>query len=235
MNYLSHVTDSALRRIYKFVLKRLIGRYLKDELVLEQLEVNSRKGIIRIEELYFDVNVLNEEIFSELPVKLVELSVNSISVALSYLNLMSESCVIVVDQIRVVVAGNHTRNDPPAKSNPTPNLQSESNVAEDISLAVEGESGLTFLAHWIETIINQLQIHINSLALVVIDENSGTQIELDASNIHYCNGDAQDFGVGVSSSQFASSLMQSSYLKSKFFLRSKKVRNVFPRIFAFVC
>lgn len=225
MNYFAQVTDSALRRIYKFVLKRLIGKYLREELVLEQLVVNSRKGTIEIDLLNFDVDILNEEYFSAFPLKLVELSVSNINVSLSYLNILSESCVITVDQIRLTLTDNSESVRPASRPPETrQDFQSGESHVDDISLAEEGESGLAFVAHWIETIINQLQVQINTLVLNLSNESNGIELELKASNIHFHNGDFKEFSEGgVSSSQFASSLMRDSLLKSRFFCKSKKV------------
>ena len=64
MNLLEKLTDIGLRRLYKFVLKRSIGRYLDEELRLDQVKVQSRDGLVTINNVGLNCDVLNEEIMN---------------------------------------------------------------------------------------------------------------------------------------------------------------------------
>ncbi|KAJ0398029.1 hypothetical protein P43SY_006583 [Pythium insidiosum] len=60
--FLKQLTDPALKRLYKFVLKRLIGRFLADdEIDLDQLDVHLRSGRLELCDLMLSAEMLNAE------------------------------------------------------------------------------------------------------------------------------------------------------------------------------
>jgi hypothetical protein len=50
------ITDLVLRRIYKFLLKRTIGKYLQGELLIEQLVVESREGVVTLHDIRLNID-----------------------------------------------------------------------------------------------------------------------------------------------------------------------------------
>lgn len=236
MNYFDNVTDQALRRLYKFILKRTIGKYLRDELVLEQLKVNSREGHIELNSLYFDCNIINEEFLNLYPVRIVELSINSLKIHISYLKLLTESLRFVVDQVNIVVElrvpNDSTVLSPRFSPISSISPRQTNEIEEDIEIPVEGEYGLSFVAHWIETILNQLKINCNEVHIKIKSRFMENPLELNVKCITIYNGGSQDFSAGLSSSQFAEKLMSSSLLKSRFLSKTKIVCN-FPNLVIF--
>ena len=59
--FFSKLTDIGLRRLYKFILKRTIGVYLDSELLIEQLQVSSRDGLVTLHDLRLSCDLLNED------------------------------------------------------------------------------------------------------------------------------------------------------------------------------
>ena len=61
MNIFSSITEVGLKRLYKYVLKKAIGRYINDDLDIDQLEVSSNEGYIIINDIDIDCNVINDD------------------------------------------------------------------------------------------------------------------------------------------------------------------------------
>lgn len=61
--FFSRLTDLGLRRLYKFILKRTIGLYFESELLIEQLHVSSREGLVTLYDLKLSCDLLNEDYF----------------------------------------------------------------------------------------------------------------------------------------------------------------------------
>lgn len=106
MQFFKQLTDPALKRLYKFVLKRMIGRFLAaDELDLDQLDVHLRSGRLELCDLLLDADVLNAELCEAqgLPFRVKKGYLGSVRVAISYANIMSESCLVEIDDIEVIL------------------------------------------------------------------------------------------------------------------------------------
>ena len=83
-------SDATLRRLFKFVLKRSIGRFLRDELALEQVTVSSRNGILIIVDLDLDPVAINEELFVGSPIQLRRCTIKRLESAISYSSLLKD-------------------------------------------------------------------------------------------------------------------------------------------------
>lgn len=55
-------TSWAMKRVYKFLLKRLLGKLLVNEIDLEQLEVQLGAGTLELRDLLLDTNYLNAQV-----------------------------------------------------------------------------------------------------------------------------------------------------------------------------
>ena len=121
MDYIFHsLTDIALRRLYKFILKRTIGKYLEKELLIEQLQVTSRDGIVRLNDISLKVDVINDEFFHssssgggvQQPMLLLDsVVISSLEVHMSYSTILTESCRFVIDNVEIVLRPNFHSND----------------------------------------------------------------------------------------------------------------------------
>ena len=60
MYLLRRLQNVALKRLYKFILKRILGPFLADELDLDQLDVELSKGLLHLGDLELNVAPLND-------------------------------------------------------------------------------------------------------------------------------------------------------------------------------
>ena len=196
MDYIfSHLTDIGLRRLYKFILKRALGKYLQDELLIEQLQVVSREGIVRLSDICFDVNILNDEFLSKSPLKIVAMTISELEVHISYKTLLTDSCRFIVDSVEIVLAPNENYAEA-VRSGARKDTGVSSPVSGVISSGREGigrdgrdsakdndqdvdhnedddfsddsqQDGTSFIANWIEIIIARLQVSVKQLSVVL--------------------------------------------------------------------
>jgi len=176
MDYvLNTLTDVGLRRLYKFVLKMTIGKYLEDELLIDQLEVKSRDGVVTLRDINFNAQVINDEFLELLPVKIVSISISKLDVHLSYKTLLTDSCRLVVEKLDIVLAPNEvyykakgspsvvkkegSAVDPETETNRTkrPDPTSTEYTSQD------GQQSLSFIANWIEVVVARLQVQLGDV------------------------------------------------------------------------
>lgn len=67
MRGLSGLSDFLLRKAFKFVLKRNLGRYLASELDFNQLDVQLGQGTIELRQLLLDCTELTEQLVRQAP------------------------------------------------------------------------------------------------------------------------------------------------------------------------
>ena len=70
MEFISRLSTSAQRRVYRALLCRAIGRYLEGDLALEQLDVHLRAGTIDLHGLALNVDAVNAMLAGE-PVRVL--------------------------------------------------------------------------------------------------------------------------------------------------------------------
>ena len=176
MDYiLNTLTDVGLRRLYKFVLKMTIGKYLEDELLIDQLEVKSRDGVVTLRDINFNAQIINEEFLELLPVKIVSISISKLDVHLSYKTLLTDSCRFVVEKLDIVLAPNEVYYK--AKGSP-PVVKKEGSIAEPDTetnrtkhseptsteyTSPDGQQSLSFIANWIEVVVARLQVQLGDV------------------------------------------------------------------------
>jgi len=173
---LNKLTDLGLRRLYKFVLKRTIGKYLEDELLIDQLEVKSRDGVVKLRDIKFNAQVINDEFLELLPVKIVSISISELEVYLSYKTLLTDSCRFVVDKLDIVLAPNElyykTRGNPSSNKKEAGGVEVEPEAPSSPENAApsstehtseDGQQSLSFIANWIEVVVARLQVQLGEV------------------------------------------------------------------------
>ena len=169
MDFLKQLTDPALKRLYKFILKRFIGRFLRDELDLEQLEVSMHRGAIELTDLQLCEDALNDAVASlEVPIRIASGFLGRVKAKLCYTNILEESLTIELDGLTLVAL-------PPLgekKSQSSDKDTDEGEGHEQARCSGEGEAGdlqaregLDFLASWIEKITSKIKIKATNLEL----------------------------------------------------------------------
>ncbi len=171
MLILKRLTDPALKRLYKFILKRVIGRFLLDELDLDQLDVHLRAGQIELYDLALDAAIINAYL-EEMPFQVQSGYVGSVKVVISYSNLMKESLVVEIDSVDLVMiptcSSLNASSDLKSTSTSTTAGAAEMNVSRPTShesTDALSREGLDFVAHWIEQISSKVKVVISNLNL----------------------------------------------------------------------
>ncbi|KAE9360772.1 hypothetical protein PF008_g1678 [Phytophthora fragariae] len=177
MQFLKQLTDPALKRLYKFVLKRMIGRFLAaDELDLDQLDVHLRSGRLELCDLLLSADVLNAELCEAqgLPFKVKKGYLGSVRVAISYANIMSESCLVEIDDIEIVLVPldqDEARSRDSGERAEEQEQEQEENKAEHKKPATPepvdeiSQEGLDFVASWIEQVTSKIKITLSNICL----------------------------------------------------------------------
>lgn len=189
MQFFKQLTDPALKRLYKFVLKRVIGRFLTEELDLDQLDVHLRSGRMELCDLLLNADVLNTELCepSGLPFRVKKGYLGSVRVAISYANIMSESCLVEIDDIEIVLvpvekyereemermereaaaqsANASGRAQPSRQTAETGKRSSESGKADVEPIDEVSQEGLDFVASWIEQVTSKIKVTLSNICL----------------------------------------------------------------------
>lgn len=178
MQFFKHLTDPALKRLYKFVLKRMIGRFLAaDELDLDQLDVHLRSGRLELCDLLLDANVLNAELCEAygLPFQVKKGYLGSVRVAISYANIMSESCLVEIDDIEIILVplgkvGESTQQKCTPLEENQEKRQKKQHSEKDYQGKAEpldeySQEGLDFVASWIEQVTSKIKVTLSNICL----------------------------------------------------------------------
>nr|CCA27528.1 autophagyrelated protein putative [Albugo laibachii Nc14] len=188
MQFLRQLTDPALKRLYKFVLKRLIGRYLAhDELDLDQLDVHVRAGKIELCDLKLNADVLNAEWFDfwsspsqkkgfSAPFRIEKGYIGSVRVTISYAKILTESCTVEFDDIELLLVPNKVqscsdpKHDRPVEESAHMNSSNDSDPKSiENSERVESQrdlisqEGLDFVASWIEQVTARIKVTVSNV------------------------------------------------------------------------
>ncbi|CAM6061747.1 unnamed protein product [Sphagnum tenellum] len=92
----------ATKRVCKFFMKRLLGRILRSELDLEQLDVQLGSGKIQLKDLALNTDYLNDQL-GETSLVIKEGLVGSITAKIPWKVLAAEACEIEVNDLELVV------------------------------------------------------------------------------------------------------------------------------------
>ena len=104
MSLFDQFSDETLKRVFKFVLKRVIGRYLIDDIVLNQISVQSRDGIVKIFSLNVDCDVINNEFLAASTLfRVKKCSITKLEAKISYSSLLSEGFKLYIQGIDLVL------------------------------------------------------------------------------------------------------------------------------------
>ncbi|DAZ97573.1 TPA: hypothetical protein N0F65_005545 [Lagenidium giganteum] len=188
MNFFKQLTDPALKRLYKFVLKRLIGRFLADdEIDLDQLDVHLGAGRIELCDLLLNADVINADVCeaNNLPFSVKKGYLGSVRVAISYTSIMSESCLVEIDDIELVLepvrpgaAGAGADDDDDDDDEALKDAAKATSVSPD-ELAKKktptkkvkdpvdeiSQEGLDFVASWIEQVTSKIKVTLSNICV----------------------------------------------------------------------
>ncbi|RHZ05472.1 hypothetical protein DYB37_002397 [Aphanomyces astaci] len=180
---LTALTDPALKRLYKFVLKRVLGRFLQHDLDMSQLQVHLRQGTLHLVELELNAAAINELLAtSGVPFQMKRGFVGSVKVTVSYSNLLNESCLVAIDDIDIVLEPVSSTPPPPPPastpptstpptSNPQPTAHHTSSTTGNYDYETDAvaQEGLDFVATWIERVTSKIKVTVANLCITFED------------------------------------------------------------------
>ncbi|ETV99582.1 hypothetical protein H310_08237 [Aphanomyces invadans] len=176
---LTALTDPALKRLYKFVLKRVLGRFLQHDLDMSQLQVHLRQGTLHLVELELNATAINDLLrTSGLPFQMKRGFVGSVKVTVSYTNMLNESCLIDIDDIDMVLepvsaSRPHPTPTPPTTPTSTPPTSTMQQINEggnyDYDTDTVAQEGLDFVATWIERVTSKVKVTVTNLCITLED------------------------------------------------------------------
>ena len=177
---LESITEIGLRRLYKFILKRVLSQILLDDLSLDQITLTSRDGTIQLTDLALNCDYLNQ--FSDgLPLRIRSCKVNSILAKVSYTNILQDGISVEVSGVEIEVEPSFRMYSENNAAAPTPRSSSSTKAAtgndkprkpsnqEPPSIKDADVEGLQFLASWVEIIIAKLKVSVSNVNVSFFD------------------------------------------------------------------
>lgn len=192
---LETITELGLRRLYKFILKRVLSPILLDDLSLEQISLVSRDGTIQLTDLALQCSYLNEYL-APLPIRVRSCRVASIKAKVSYTNILEDGISFEVSGVAIelepapeVSTENSTRPQQPSSSlGAYTSQQHGSHEAQTKDAEVEG---LKFIASWVEIIIAKLTVSVSDIKVSVYDSSKAI-LFLVVKKAQFYNAHPQD-------------------------------------------
>ena len=184
-----------MKRLYKFILKRLIGKYLLDDLDYDQLHVKLRQGKVSLTNLELNVEAVNEALGSEI-VFVEKVLVRKIQLDVNYGKILTESCLINVEGVDVVCrpAGARDCNVHQSsrsfedsdcqKGELSESRQERGNETDRVDEADASAQGLDMLGRWIEQITSKVKVSVSDLSVRFLSSVSGAPSKQD--DILFC-------------------------------------------------
>ncbi|GMF23084.1 unnamed protein product [Phytophthora lilii] len=154
----------------------MIGRFLAaDELDLDQLDVHLRSGRLELCDLLLNADVLNAELCEAqgLPFKVKKGYLGSVRVAISYANIMSESCLVEVDDIEIILVPldkDEAQSRRSCTGEEKTQKQEQQDVQQKKPMPPEpvdeiSQEGLDFVASWIEQVTSKIKVTLSNICL----------------------------------------------------------------------
>ncbi|CEM29359.1 unnamed protein product [Vitrella brassicaformis CCMP3155] len=101
-----------IKRFYKYLLKRVLGTFLRHDLELDQLDVHLYDGRIELRALELDVFSFNESLSDgNAPVRLIAARVGKLHMEIPWANILQDPCKIYLEDVYVVLVPCHTNSD----------------------------------------------------------------------------------------------------------------------------
>ena len=182
------LASPALKRLYRYIFRRIIGKFLLHDIGLEHIDVRLKDGYLHLKNLQFDPHVLNSHLSSiQAPVRVLAGTAAAISAQVSYGSILSNSCSVVLDKVHFRLA--LSKPVPGSKDAPQSSGRGrQQSVSNDSSLAEavaesgfgEVEKGLEIVGSWLDRIIASAKVRINQLTIVLeIDAKHHVELSID--------------------------------------------------------
>ncbi|XP_023559729.1 autophagy-related protein 2 homolog A isoform X3 [Octodon degus] len=102
--WLSSWSNSVKERVCRYLLQHYLGRFLQEDLSVDQLSLDLYKGNVALRDIHLEIWAVNEVLESlELPVELVDGFMDSIEVAVPWAALLTEHCTVCVSGLQLTL------------------------------------------------------------------------------------------------------------------------------------
>ncbi|EEF43703.1 autophagy-related protein 2 isoform X2 [Ricinus communis] len=120
----------AMKRLFKFLLKKKLGQFILGDIDLDQLDIQLRQGTIQLNDLALNVDYLNDKFDATTPLVIKEGSIGSLSVKMPW---KGKGFQVEVDELELVfsLAACSTNKTPAGDKNSGLNRDSDSCVQND--------------------------------------------------------------------------------------------------------
>ncbi|CAJ1457919.1 unnamed protein product [Effrenium voratum] len=148
-----------LKRFYKYLLKRVIGSFLKRDLDLEQLEVQLYQGLVQLKSLELDVTPL------QLPAGLrCEAAVACVKMDVPWRRLVSDHCKVYVSGLHLVLTrGQDVKYQAPEPLKPPGGFFAE--APEEASRY--SDDGIETLSRLVKRVLSRMQVCLQDASITV--------------------------------------------------------------------
>lgn len=154
--------------------------------------------MIKLYNLHLNPEALSDEIrdqygFDNVPMVIHSAVVDEIVVFLSYKNILTESCRFELRGVRVTVRPNPIYNSTKSYPNKkeasvkTDNVVASNNDSNNKDNSGDCQSGLGFIANWIEIVVARLQVSIKDLDISFEAPGEDLSVLLSLRDIHFFN------------------------------------------------
>lgn len=165
------LTDIGLKRLFKFTLKKSIGQYLKNDLSLEQIEVNRTTGKLEVKKLELNCSLINDILQnSNVPFTVFHGSIEVVQANYSLFSVFSDGLHLEVNNISLKLG-------PREIVNSNSYIQRNENLntpvsypEEELLESDEGRLGMDQISSWIEDALLKLKITSNIITVEFIDD-----------------------------------------------------------------
>ncbi|KDO28461.1 hypothetical protein SPRG_20167 [Saprolegnia parasitica CBS 223.65] len=200
---LSRLTEPALKRLYKFVLKRVLGQFLLHDLDLNQLQVHLGQGTLHLVELELNTTAINALLVG-LPFQIKRGFLGSVRVQVSYTNLANESCMVEIDDVDIVLEPTSGAAPAPMTPPATPPASSAP-LTNDYEADEVSQEGLDFVATWIERVTSKIKITLANVCVSFEDPlHCPCALMLRLQWLEVCDETPMDMTMTASTSMAAS-------------------------------
>lgn len=183
-----NLSNIGLRRLFKFAVKRALGRYLENELLIEQLSVQTRDGVMSLSDIKFNCDLINKEVFEvmPLPFRLVRCSVDVLEAKVSYSSLLAEGFqfnlrgvhILIESNPQVSQAGKVSNQNLEHGSRPIQTAKTQESSTSSATNA-DVDDGMAFIANWLDVLVAGLKITVEDVDIVI-----RTHIDPDRTTNH---------------------------------------------------
>ena len=195
MSLFDQLSNETLKRVFKYVLKKTIGQYLiEKEILLDQIYVHSRDGIVKIFSLNVDCDYINTEFLQNSgSFRVKSFTIESLEAKISYSSLISDGFKLYIKGVNIVLEPQSSIpqnvNTLPSNNETVPKVTNDNNKIIPTNQSTtnytqpamdktnEGQQGLHFVAGWVELLIASLQVITENIQIVIQGtENKDDQI-----------------------------------------------------------